>query len=123
LGYTLSPLEAGATSLEVQLYWQALKPLQGDYTIFVQLLDEQGQRASGWDSPPLAGHFPTSFWPPAAVVVDRFELPLPETLPPGRYRLVTGMYDFATGQRLPARNAAGQPLVDDMIVLTEKNIP
>jgi hypothetical protein len=123
LGYTLSPLKAASASLEVRLYWQALEPLQGDYTIFVQLLDDQGQRVAGWDSPPMDGQFPTSFWSPAAVVVDTLELPLPETLPPGRYRLVTGMYDFATGQRLPASSAAGQPLANDMIVLTEKNIP
>ena len=55
-------------------------------------------------------------------MVDRFELPLPETLPPGQYRLVTGLYNFKTGRRLSV-TMEGQPQPDDMIILRETTLP
>jgi hypothetical protein len=123
LGYTLpSAPDPNRRSLRVQLYWQATQPIEQDYTIFVQLLDAQGQWVTGWDRQPLAGHYPTSLWQSGEVVVDEFELPLPEKLPPGDYRLVTGMYDFATGQRLPAKSSDGQPWPDNMIVLHQTRL-
>ncbi len=89
-------------SLPVTFYWQTLRPTDKPYTVFLQLLNEQGEVVSGWDSQPLAGLYPTSLWSPGEIVVDSFALPLPEGgLPPGVYRLVTGFYDFETGQRLP----------------------
>ena len=125
LGYSLSPVEAAASAWSIRLHWQAIDPVAIDYTVFVQLLDQQGRWIAGWDSPPLAGQYPTSRWQPGEVVVDDFELTFspPETLPPGKYRLVTGLYDPVTGQRLPALDSRGQPLPDNMIILHEIEIP
>jgi hypothetical protein len=122
LGYSMLSTIGEAPALSVRLHWQAtdpIDPIDGDYTVFVQLLDEGNQLVTSRDSQPLAGQYPTSRWQPGEVVVDEFSLTLPEDLSPGRYRLVTGMYDLATGQRLPATDAAGQPLPDDMVVLLE----
>jgi hypothetical protein len=123
LGYSLSPIPPGATSLPVQLYWRTGRPIKGDYTTFVQILNSEGQRVAGWDSKPLAGQFPTAYWQPDSVIVDEFDLPLPDTLKPGEYRLVTGMYDFETGQRLSATGTDGRPLAADMIVLRQIDLP
>jgi hypothetical protein len=122
LGYSMLSTIGEAPALSVRLHWQAtdpIDPIGGDYTVFVQLLDEGNQLVTSRDSQPLAGQYPTSRWQPGEVVVDEFSLTLPEHLSSGRYRLVTGMYDLATGQRLPATDAAGQPLPDDMVVLME----
>jgi hypothetical protein len=51
-------------------------------------------------------------------VVDRYELRLREGAPPGEYRLLVGMYDLTTGQRLPATDLNGQALADNAILLT-----
>jgi hypothetical protein len=91
----------------------------GDYTIFVQLLNAQDQLITSWDAQPLSGQYPTSRWQTGEIVVDEFALPLPEELPSGQYRLVAGMYDLATGQRLPATGDDGQRLPGDMIVLLQ----
>ncbi len=98
------PVAVGAT-LPITFYWQAVQPVAKPYTVFLQLLNEKGQMVSGWDSQPLAGRYPTSFWSPGEVVVDTFALPLPPPgLPPGAYRLITGFYQVDTGQRLPANS-------------------
>jgi hypothetical protein len=71
----------------------------------------------------LNGLYPTSAWQPGEIVVDEFELPLPDVLAAGEYSLVTGMYDLATGQRLPVTGRYGQSLPDNMIKLTQVTIP
>ena len=119
LGYSMLSTIGEAPALSVRLHWQATGPIDADYTVFVQLLDQGNQLVTSRDSQPLVGQYPTSRWQPGEVVVDEFSLTLPEHLPPGRYRLVTGMYDLVTGRRLPATDAAGQPLPDDMVVLME----
>jgi hypothetical protein len=45
-------------------------------------------------------------------------LTLPPGLEPGRYRLVAGMYDLQTGERLPANDGNGRPLPDNTVTLS-----
>ena len=90
-----------------------------DYTVFVQLLDAKNRWVAGHDTQPLGGEYPTSSWRPGEVVVDDHVLQLPDDLPPGTYRLVTGMYDLATGRRLIVADAKGEAQPDSMIVLRE----
>ncbi len=88
--------------LTVTFYWHSRRPTGKPYTVFLQLLDEQGLVVSGWDSQPLNGLYPTNLWSPGEIIVDTFRLPLPDQgLVPGTYRLITGFYDVDTGQRLP----------------------
>ncbi len=90
------------SQLPVVFHWQALHPTDRPYTVFLQLLNEHGEVVSSWDSQPFNGLYPTSLWSPGEFITDTFELPLPDGgLPPGDYRLITGFYDFETGQRLP----------------------
>ncbi len=94
------------SSLTVTFHWQALRPTDRPYTVFLQLLNGQGEVVSGWDSQPFDGLYPTNLWSPGELITDAFALPLPEGgLPPGDYRLITGFYDVDTGARLPV--AAG----------------
>ncbi|GIK43183.1 MAG: hypothetical protein BroJett011_70160 [Chloroflexota bacterium] len=97
-----SPLTIHNSQLPVTFHWQTLQPTDQPYTVFLQLLDEQGQVVSSWDSQPFNGLYPTDLWSPGETIADTFALPLPEAgLPPGRYRLITGFYDVGSGQRLP----------------------
>lgn len=77
------------------------RPLPGDYQTFVHLRDPaNGQNVAQADGPPLAGWYPTSWWPAGEAVTDWRNFPLPADLPPGRYRLVVGFYDLAGQQRV-----------------------
>jgi hypothetical protein len=91
-----------AASLAVTLHWEAHRPTDKPYTVFLQLLNEQGGVMGGWDQQPFDGLYPTNLWSPGEVIADTIQLPLPEGgLPTGTYRLITGFYDVETGQRLP----------------------
>lgn len=111
-GYHLTePLQPGR-DLNLKIFWEARAPLDRDYTVFVQLLDENGSLVVSRDSQPLGGYFPTTAWPAGEVVTDVVALPLPAGLAPGRYKLITGMYLLETLERLPASTG------EDFITLT-----
>ncbi len=88
-------VQAGGV-LPLALFWQATRPLPLDYTVYVHLVDEAGNKVAQRDVPPLEGRRPTSRWAPGDLVRDDQDLFVPETVAPGAYRLLTGMYDAAT---------------------------
>jgi hypothetical protein len=106
IGVSLPPLNNASrftlhASLPVTFHWQTLQPTGRPYTVFLQLLNGQGEVVSSWDSQPFNGLYPTNLWSPGEIIADTFLLPLPEAgLPPGHYRLITGFYDVDSGQRL-----------------------
>ncbi|HMR65078.1 MAG TPA: glycosyltransferase family 39 protein [Anaerolineae bacterium] len=97
-GYRFNP---GDDALQLDLAWQALAPPQQDYTVFAQILDaETNQRLAGVDLPPLNGQAPTSQWLPGEVIVDTYLIAIPFDFPPGSYKVIAGLYEPETGQRL-----------------------
>lgn len=93
-------LEPGQT-LPVEFVWLPLQPLPADYNLFLQLLAADGSPLAQHDSPPNAGYTPTSTWQPGQPVIDHHALAVPFDLPVGSYRLIAGLYNPVTGQRLP----------------------
>lgn len=102
LGYSIekTTYHPGET-LTLTLFWQPLRTIQPNLVVFVHLLDSQGNLVAQHDSPPDQGRRPTPFWQPGEVVVDKHPIVLPAHLPPGRYTLTVGMYDWPGLQRLP----------------------
>jgi hypothetical protein len=88
--------------LPVQLFWQAEQESQSQLIAFVHLLDETGKLVSQHDSAPGQGQRPVAGWQKQEIVADTHELQLPAEMMPGRYRLIAGMYEANSGQRLPA---------------------
>ena len=101
LGYSLSDrsLVAGE-SLELDLIWSPRGRPTRDYTVFIHLLDSEGQIQGQADSPPKGGAFPTSVWDAGEVISDPRTISLGPDLPPGEYSLAIGLYDPETGRRL-----------------------
>jgi hypothetical protein len=111
LGYNLEVVgsegnQVRPEAIDVTLYWRALAPAK-NYTVFVHLLDDTGQLRSQHDSPPMDGRYPTQNWLAHQIVEDHISLPVTHGLPPGEYRVVVGMYEPATGQRLMVRSDEG----------------
>jgi len=97
-GYTLDSAP-GSASLE--LVWQAIAQPTADYTVFIHVLNPDGT-CCVWqsDAQPRSGAYPTSRWRPGEVVVDTWEITLPEGATIGDYEIEVGLYLAETGQRL-----------------------
>ncbi len=87
-------------SLPVEFTWQPLAQPQTNYNLFLQLLNVDGVLVAQHDSPPNGGYTPTSSWQAGQQTTSRHALSLTPNLPPGDYRLIAGLYDQHTGERL-----------------------
>jgi hypothetical protein len=121
LGYDLPVQETrpGGT-LYLYLYWESLTRIPGDYKVFTQILDPDGRLVAQHDKVAGATAYPTSHWPPGAIVRDRFLLTVHPEAAPGEYRLITGLYDPGPGlRRLPVQ---GESAHGDYILLAEVEV-
>jgi hypothetical protein len=69
---------------------------------------------------PRYNTFPTTDWPLVERIDDAHIVPLSTDLPPGEYTVALGMYDWATGVRLPAYTRSGESLPEDTVILEER---
>jgi len=107
-GYDLTPATASPGQvITLTLHWEAQGTPSADYQVFVHLVGEGPEPLAQGDAPPLAGDYPTGMWTPGERVIDPHRIPLPADLPPGRYRLLVGMYDLETLARLPRLDRRG----------------
>ena len=88
----------------------------GELRGFVQLVAPDGSLVAQQDGIPGGGYAPSTGWKPGAPVADRRGLALPADMAPGDYRLIAGLYDAATGQRLPVTGPDGTA-ADDFVRL------
>jgi hypothetical protein len=87
------PADARADQpLEVDLTWRALGKIDAYYSLYVKVLDGQGQAIAGWDGQPQNGGAPTLLWVPGERIEDRISLTLPADAPGGDYRVEVGLY-------------------------------
>ncbi len=105
------------------LYWHALASTQTSYTVFVHILDADGTRRAQRDQIPGAGAFPTTTWVKGEYLADAYDIAIPRDAPPGEYTIILGMYDAATGARLAAFDALGQPIGDHSKLPTRISLP
>lgn len=103
-------------AITVSLYWRASAPVDQSYTVFIHLLDAAGGVRAQRDGPPMDGRYPTYDWLPGQIIKDQSRLTVPLDLPPGEYRLVVGMYELPTEQRLPVTEQ-GTRVPNDAILL------
>lgn len=101
--------------LRVSLSWHALKTTELDYRVFVHFVDEGERVWAQHDSPPVGGSRPTSSWQAGEEIFDNHGLALSPGIPEGEYRLAIGLYDPASGNRLPVVTA-GEALPTDRVL-------
>ncbi len=118
-GFTLSDTSLTPNqTLNIELYWQARQNITANYRAFLHL--EQGRIWGQHDDDP-ACRLPTSVWRAGQTLQGQFRITVAPETPPGAYRLLLGLYDQESGERLPVTyaNEAGSA---DSIVLTEIQI-
>lgn len=104
-GVTIVPerVQSGQTvDVLVNWYVSVGRP-QLDYTTLVHLGQPDEPPLTTGDSPPVSGSYPTSAWRNGEAILDTYRLVIPDDLEPGRYPVWIGLYDPATGERLPVK--------------------
>lgn len=116
-GYSTPASAAAGAELALSLDWEALATPAGLHTQFLHLFSlEDGSFAAGFDELPFGGGFPAPDWPVGHTLRDHWRVTLPAQLAPGEYRLVYGLYDTETHERL-ALKLAGAPMADGLLPL------
>lgn len=117
LNYALSDrVLSPGQALELTLYWRCLSRFRDGYTVFIHLEDREGQLVAQGDGQPVEELYPTNYWRVGDTIRDIHSLAMPPDLPPGRYRLVIGMYFPQTMDRLSIREEDGTPIEDALIL-------
>ncbi len=100
-------------SVVLSLIWRTDGDAQGDYKIFVHVLNEDGQIVAQADDRPGNGNLPPGNWI-AGTIRDTMVIPLPEVAQ-GEYRVEAGLYDPVSQTRLAVNSVL--PTVDDSLFL------
>lgn len=116
LGYDLTQaaVEPGQ-SFDLTLYWQARQPVDNSFSALAHLVDAEQHLYAGQDNLHPGGS-PTVDWLPWGFVQDPHAVVVPFGTPPGEYFLTTGLYDPATGRRLPVVTG-GDPGWSDVVAI------
>lgn len=124
VGYDQSATEARpGDSVTFRFYWQATGLPDDNYSLFIHLtpLGDNSVLAQ-MDGSPAVPERPTLTWddPSETLISPTFTLNLPTDLPAGDYRVLIGLYNFTSGQRLAVADAEGNKLGDayDLVHLT-----
>lgn len=98
-------------AITVTLYWQAQAITTTNFTAFVQLIGADDQVQQQIDNWQIAFNAPTSTWLPGQVIADQYVFEVSSDAAIG-----VGLYNAATGERLPALEA-GQRWPQDRVVI------
>lgn len=101
-GYNAKAENAG-TEVEITLYWQAMAKPDFNYSAFVHLIDGSDQLVGQKENAPGEERsYPPNAWWQGDIIADTHVIKLSPPLQPGTYRFRVGLYNWATGEPLPA---------------------
>jgi hypothetical protein len=111
----LPPVARPGAPLPVALTWRALGKVDAYYSVYVKVIDAQGNVVAAWDGQPRDGAAPTLLWVPGETIEDLVTLDVPGDTPPGEYFVEVGMYRAEDLARALTLNSEGVPM--DRVVL------
>ncbi len=69
------------------------------------------------DAPPCQGDYPTSFWGAGEDLLDPHLIRLASSVTPDQQvRILVGLYDPISGERLAATDPGGAPMGDHLVI-------
>ncbi len=111
-----SPAARPGSLVPVTLCWQALKPMDINYTVFIHFLGQDNLVVGARDTWPGLGRFPTSLWQPRQAFCDVVHARVePWTPAPAVYAIEVGVYDAQGSGRLELADSS-LPVVGQLIV-------
>jgi hypothetical protein len=121
LGHNIESGFRPGDGIHLILFWNALREMEKDYTVFVHLVDEGGNIGGQKDNPPVDGFYPTTQWEEGEIVRDQYDLIISSDAQPGDYWLEVGMYLAETGERLVIVDGNGN-VVGDKVLLEKVKV-
>jgi hypothetical protein len=102
-GYTASAARATpGETIDVTLYWEALKPIDANHTVFLQLVDDRSTKVAQRQTISGLGMYQPTRWKIGEVIADVIPLSIDANASvPREYAMIGGMLDAKTGERLP----------------------
>ncbi len=125
-GLTLLGFDPPAISVQAgeilffSLYYRVDEAQDGRISAFNHLLGPAFNSATGgplWgqdDGDPCRGVYPMAHWSIGDYVMARYAIPVPADAPPGNYQLLTGFYNWQTGERL---ELVGTPAAESLPIV------
>ncbi len=101
----------------VTMAWRADSAGTDDWIQFLHLGHEETGEWFVYDQEPLGERLPTRLWYTGLAESEIWRVPLPSDLPAGRYAVFTGLYRDSDKERLVARDAYGEPILDARVPL------
>ena len=97
--------------LPLHLRWKRTAAAPPNLSRFVHVLDAAGNKVAQMDGQvtDAFGPLPAASWPENMPVDDLMMIDLPVALAPGDYTVLAGLYDWQTGERLPAAGTSARP--------------
>ncbi|HEY4723606.1 MAG TPA: hypothetical protein VII92_17255, partial [Anaerolineae bacterium] len=102
-GYDVNVLPS---AVNLTLYWQAVAQPPHAYTVFVHVLDANGQQVGQQDNMPVNNQSITSCWQPGEFVADPYSIAL-KAGALGPFTLDVGLYRVDTAERLRLDDGSG----------------
>jgi hypothetical protein len=103
--------------LPVTLYFSTAQAIDGFYTLFLHLADEQNRLLFHVDGVPAQGHHPTRQWVPGAIFADHYLVTVTDPTYDGLATLSLGFYPIGDqSQRQHVTTAQGADLGDRVVL-------
>lgn len=103
VGYMLTGDPSDRTQpFDLTLVWLAAGATDTAYTVFAQLVSDDGRVLAQSDSPPADGARPTTGWREGEYIEDAHTLTFHADATAGTARLIVGLYDPVSGARVAA---------------------
>jgi len=116
LGYDLAAKTEEGAPVNLILYWQPAGPTDIRYSVFVHLVNHDGDILAQDDREPADGQHPTTSWLAGETIADAHAFPFPVTGEKGPFGLEVGLYDPLTGRRVPFMDAEGNIIADHIVI-------
>jgi len=107
---------APGDTIRMAFDWSSETAVEDNFFIFTHILDADSNLVAQHDGEPSGSLRPFTTWEPDEIITDRYAIRLAADLAPGSYRVLTGIYNPASGLRL--RVTEGSDLPDAVLITT-----
>ena len=94
-------------------HWEGLRDIATDYSLFIHIVEAQGNRIAGYDGL-VGGAVISSTWMPGYPIYESIPIQLPDTA--GTYPVYVGLYNLATLERLSVDAPDNRLLIGEIVV-------